>query len=176
MSNDGRLPQTLQEAIVFFSDDMVCLEFVKRLRWAEGEPSCPRCGSARNSFLKTRLIWKCKGCKRQFSVKLNTIFEDSPLGLDKWLTAIWLMANAKNGLSSYEIHRTVGITQKSAWFMLHRIRSAMEAGTFETPTGIDTKAVGPEASEEFGRFEEWAGRLVRVPKNEIGVPEKGRIR
>ncbi|MBA3555294.1 MAG: IS1 family transposase, partial [Gemmatimonadales bacterium] len=92
--------------------------------------TCPRCGSDKNSFLSTRRIWKCKGCGKQFSVKLGTIFEDSPIGLDKWLPAIWLLVNAKNGISSYELHRALGVTQKTAWFMLHRIRLAMQTKTF----------------------------------------------
>lgn len=133
MRND--LPKTLQDAIVFFSDDMVCINFVALLRWKGGEPVCPNCSGLEHSFLKTRNIWKCKACKKQFSVKYNTIFEDSPLGLDKWLTAIWMIANCKNGVSSYEIHRAIGITQKSAWFMLHRIRLAMQAGSFEKLSG-----------------------------------------
>jgi transposase-like protein len=133
MRND--LPKTLQDAIVFFSDHLVCINFVANLRWADGEPVCPNCQGKEHSFLSTRLIWKCKSCKKQFSVKYNTIFEDSPLGLDKWLTAIWMIANCKNGVSSYEIHRAIGITQKSAWFMLHRIRLAMQAGSFEKLSG-----------------------------------------
>jgi transposase-like protein len=133
MRND--LPKTLQDAIVFFSDHMVCINFVAALRWKDAEAVCPNCQGTEHSFLKTRLIWKCKACKKQFSVKYNTIFEDSPLGLDKWLTAIWMIANCKNGVSSYEIHRAIGITQKSAWFMLHRIRLAMQAGSFEKLSG-----------------------------------------
>lgn len=132
---ENGLPKTLQDAIVFFSDDLICVEFVAALRWKGGEPVCPNCGGKEHSFLSTRRIWKCKACKKQFSVKYNTIFEDSPLGLDKWLTAIWMIANCKNGVSSYEIHRAIGITQKSAWFMLHRIRLAMQAGSIEKLSG-----------------------------------------
>jgi transposase-like protein len=128
-------PQTLIEAIRHFSDPEVCVRFVAELRWPEGKPVCPECGGMDHSYLATRRVWKCKGCKKQFSVKVGTIFEDSPLGLDKWLAAIWLIANAKNGVSSYEIHRALGITQKSAWFVLHRIRLAMQAGTFQKMTG-----------------------------------------
>jgi len=122
-------PQTLLEAIRHFSDLDTCLKFVAELRWPHG-PECPDCHGQEVSFLSTRRLWKCKACKRQFSVKVGTIFEDSPLKLDKWLAAIWLIANAKNGISSYEIHRALGVTQKSAWFMLHRIRLAMQTGTF----------------------------------------------
>lgn len=89
----------------------------------------PRCESEKVGFLKTRKIWECKGCKRQFSVKVGTIFEDSPIKLDKWFAAIWLITNAKNGISSYELHRAIKVTQKTAWFMLHRIRLAMQSGS-----------------------------------------------
>jgi len=95
--------------------------------------------------VRTRRIWICKGCKKHFSVKLGTIMEDSPIGLDKWLSAIWLIVNAKNGISSYEIHRALDITQKSAWFLLHRIRAAMQTGTFNKligPVEIDETFIG----------------------------------
>src|SRR5439155_18814196 len=96
---------------------------------------CPKCQGKELSFLSTRRLWKCKGCKKQFSVKVGTIFEDSPLGLDKWLAAIWMIANCKNGISSWELHRALGITQKSAWFVLHRVRLAMQTGSFEKLKG-----------------------------------------
>lgn len=130
-----KLPQTLLEAIVYFSDIEVCTEFVAQMRWPEG-PVCDKCGGVEHSYLSTRRVWKCKGCKRQFSVKVGTIFEDSPLGLDKWLPAVWLIANSKNGISSHELGRSLGVTQKSAWFMLHRIRLAMQAESFDKIDGI----------------------------------------
>src|ERR1700683_2799463 len=132
---ETKTPQTLVEAIRYFSDPEVCIRFVAEIRWPEGKPVCPKCGGMEHSYLTTRHVWKCKGCKKQFSVKVGTIFEDSPLGLDKWLAAIWLIGNAKNGVSSYEIHRAIRVTQKSAWFMLHRIRFAMQAGTFQLMSG-----------------------------------------
>src|SRR4051794_5494786 len=110
-------PETLSEAIRFFADPDVAFRFVVQLRWPNGV-SCPRCGHEKVSFLSTRRIFKCLGCRKQFSVKVGTIFEDSALGLDKWLPALWLLANAKNGISSYELHRALGVTQKTAWFML----------------------------------------------------------
>ena len=119
-------PQTLVEAIRYFADADAALEFVAQLRWPDGV-ACPICESKEVSFLSTRRIWKCKGCKKQFSVKLGTILEDSPIGLDKWLPALWMLANCKNGISSYELARGLGVTQKTAWFMLHRIRLAMQA-------------------------------------------------
>jgi transposase-like protein len=125
----SKKPQTLIEAVRYFSDLDVCTEFVAKLRWPDG-PVCPRCGCTEYSYLKTRRVWKCKACKRQYSVKVGTIFEDSPLGLDKWLPAIWLVANSKNGISSHELGRSLGITQKSAWFVLHRVRLAMQTESF----------------------------------------------
>ena len=142
-----RLPSTLLEATRYFADLDVANDFVATLRWPHG-PVCPRCGSKTHSYLTTRRIWKCKDCKKQFSVKVGTIFEDSPLGLDKWLPAVWLIANSKNGISSHELGRALGITQKSAWFMLHRIRLAMQTGSFDKFDGtveVDETFIGGKA-------------------------------
>lgn len=113
-------------AILYFADADRAQEFLTLFRWPDGKPTCPRCESQENSFLATRRIWKCKGCKRQFSAKSGTVMEDSPIGLDKWLPAIWMLCGCKNGISSYEIARDLGVSQKTAWFMLHRIREAMQ--------------------------------------------------
>ena len=145
-------PTTLVEAIRHFSDPDACLKFLIPLRWPDGI-ACPRCGSREHSFISTRRVWKCKGCKKQFSVKVGTVMEDSPLGLDKWLTAIWLIANAKNGISSWEVHRALGITQKSAWFLLHRIRLAMQTGTF-----VNAPSTAPTESRGMSRTIEGLGR------------------
>ncbi len=140
--------KTLQQAIQHFSDEQTCIDTVAAVRWPDG-PTCPACEHKEHYYLKTQKRWKCKDCNRQFSVKLGTIFEDSPLGLDKWLLAMWMIANCKNGVSSYEIHRAIGVTQKSAWFMLHRIRLAMKNGTLEKlgseggPVEADETFVGP---------------------------------
>src|ERR1700691_4312053 len=134
MAND-KLPKTLLEAVGYFSDLDVANEFVAKLRWPTG-PVCPRCFGMEHSYLTTRRLWKCKACKKQFSVKVGTIFEDSALGLDKWLPAVWLIANSKNGISSHELGRSLGVTQKTAWFMNHRIRLAMASGTFQKLSGI----------------------------------------
>lgn len=144
MEEANGLPTNLLEAIRYFSDIDVATEFVAKLRWPQG-PVCPRCGCMDYSYLSTRRVWKCKGCKKQYSVKLGSIFEDSPLGFDKWLPAIWLIANSKNGISSHELARALGVTQKSAWFMLHRIRLAMQTGSFERLEGeveVDETFVG----------------------------------
>src|SRR5437016_4170669 len=121
-------PKTLQRAIQHFSDEQVCIDAVAKMRWPNG-PSCPACGHMQHYYLKTQKRWKCKECYKQFTVKLGTIFEDSPIPLDKWLTALWMLVNCKNGVSSYELHRDLGITQKSAWFMLHRLRFALQTGS-----------------------------------------------
>lgn len=124
------LPTTFVEAARYFSDLDVATDFVAKLRWPDG-PVCPECGGKEHSYLSTRRIWKCKDCRKQFSVKKGTIFEDSPLPLDKWLLTIWELANDKNGISSLELAGKIGVTQKSAWFMLHRVRLAMQTGSFE---------------------------------------------
>ena len=125
MNKTLQLPETLQEAMVFFSDPERTFQYAVRLRWPNGKVACPRCHSTEHSFISTRRLWFCKGCKKQFTVKVGTIFEDSALGMDKWMIAAWMVANCKNGISSYELARALGITQKSAWFMLHRLRLAM---------------------------------------------------
>lgn len=141
-------PETLQEAIKYFSDDTRAFEYMKGVRWSDGKVTCPRCGSDKNSFVSTRKIWHCTGCKRQFSIKVGTIFEDSPIKFDKWICATWLIANAKNGISSYEIGRSIGVCQKTAWFMLQRIRLSMQNGTIVKLGGtveVDETFIGGKA-------------------------------
>jgi len=139
-----RLPRTLVEAIKYFDDPDTCVEFVAAIRWPDG-PICPECGGTEHSYLTTRRLWKCKACKKQFSVKVGTIFEDSSVKLKNWLTAIWLICNSKNGISSYELGRAIGVQQRTAWFMEHRIRLAMQLGHFDAITGeteVDETFVG----------------------------------
>jgi transposase-like protein len=136
MSGQTKRIETLLEAVTYFADEDKAREFIVSLRWPDGEQVCPRCGTIdEHYFLKTRNIWKCKACKKQFSVKLGTIFEDSPIPLSKWLPAMWMLANCRNGISSYELGRALGVTQKTAWFMLHRIRLAMQSESFEKMDG-----------------------------------------
>ena len=120
-------PKTLQQAIIRFSDPGNCLAYMISVRWPDGV-ECPTCGRKDVVFLANQSKWQCKSVHhhRQFTAKVGTIFEDSPIPLDKWLVAVWMVTNCKNGISSYEVSRDLGITQKSAWFMLHRIRLAMQ--------------------------------------------------
>jgi transposase-like protein len=145
-------PKTLQQAIIYFADPDNCLNFMVERRWPNGV-TCPTCGSAEVRFLATRRLWECKSkhARKQFSAKIGTIFEDSALPLDKWLIAMWMIANCKNGVSSYEIGRALDVTQKSAWFMLHRIRLAMQSrstvrmGGTGSPIEVDETFVGGAA-------------------------------
>src|SRR5271157_295422 len=135
-------PRTLQGAIVHFKEYQNCKTFMVELRWPDGIVRCPYCSSERVTYLEKARVWKCyAGHKRpRFSLKTGTIFEDSPLGLDKWLTAVWLVVNCKNGISSHEMERDLGVTQKSTWFMNHRIRFALHSGSFERPLSGDVEA------------------------------------
>jgi transposase-like protein len=120
-------PKTLQQAVKFFSDAGNCHDFMVRLRWPNGNVRCPRCGSEDVGYLPNARVFKCyqKHERQKFSLKVGTIFEDSAIALDKWLPVMWMLVNCKNGISSWEIHRTIGVTQKTAWFMLQRARLAI---------------------------------------------------
>jgi transposase-like protein len=139
--------ETLQEAIVYFSHPVNCREYVAVRRWPDGV-ICPRCGSRKVKFLEKYNRWQCgaRHKNRQFTAKTGTIFEDSPLGLDKWLAAMWQVVNCKNGVSSYEVHRAIGVTQKTAWFMDHRIRQALQSGSLTKIGGSGTEV---EVDETF---------------------------
>jgi transposase-like protein len=143
-----RKPKTLVEAVKEYDDADKALDEVADSRWKDAVV-CPRCGADSPMFLKTRRIWKCSKCRKQFSIKAGTVMEDSPIGLDKWLPAIWMVANNRNGISSWELHRTLGVTQKTAWFMLHRIRLAMQdarkGGKLSGEIEIDETFIGGKA-------------------------------
>jgi len=148
MSN--KTPETLIDAVRYFSDIDKCNEYMVCVKWPDGNITCPNCGVSgdRIGKIETRKMLRCKDCRKQFSYKVGTIFEDSPIGLDKWFVAVWCLTNCKNGISSYELHRALGITQKSAWFMLHRIRLALQSGSFEKLDGTvesDETFVGGKA-------------------------------
>jgi len=129
MHNENDLPKTMVEAVKYFANPDVSLAFMVSMRWPDGIVKCPRCDSVRVNFTAKRRVWTCEDCpkRRQFSIKVGTIMEDSPIGLDKWIIGMWLITSAKNGISSYELHRSLGITQKSAWFLGHRIRAAIQS-------------------------------------------------
>ncbi len=120
------------EAVRYYSDEQVCIDAVAAMRWPDGNVVCPKCGliegerKRKHYWLKTQKRWKCYECRKQFSVKVNSVFEDSALGLDKWMVALWMLCNCKNGVSSHEIARELGIAQKNAWHMLHRLRLALQ--------------------------------------------------
>src|SRR5437764_6044846 len=155
MNKTKQLPKTLTDAVRYFANPDTSLTFLAALRWPKGV-TCPACEGKNPSFLKTRRIWKCRECGRQFSVKLGTIFEDSPIGLHKWLPALWMLANSKNGISSYELARALGGTQKTGWLMLTRIRLAMQTRTWAKMKGA------VEADETFvggkAKFMHWSKR------------------
>jgi transposase-like protein len=176
-SQSQKLPSNLLEAIRYFSDLDVCTEYVAKLRWPNG-PFCPSCGCTEYSYLTTRRVWKCKACERQYSVKVGTVFEESRLGLDKWLPAVWLAANSKNGISSHELGRALGITQKSAWFMLHRIRLAMQTNSFllSGEVEVDETYIGGKARNMHKSKRERKGSLrgrsaAKTPV--VGMLERG---
>src|SRR5262245_37120515 len=127
----AKQPKTLREAILFFADYENCKKAVEAIRWPDGVVKCPTCGSEKVTYLENQRRWKCyeKHPQAQFSLKVGTIFEDSAIGLEKWLPALWLLTTCKNGISSYELARALGVTQKTAWFMLSRLRLALQSET-----------------------------------------------
>jgi transposase-like protein len=128
MDSKFKQPKTLQEAVVFYANPDNALAYMLQLRWPDGVVVCPACGRTDVVFLKNQRKWQCKSvhAKRQFSAKVGTVFEDSPIPLEKWIVAVWMLSNCRNGVSSYELGRAIGVTQKSAWFMLHRIRLGLQ--------------------------------------------------
>ncbi len=143
-------PKSLQEAILYFSDLNNCIDYLAVRRWPNGV-TCPSCGSDKVKFNAKRHVWQCSThhAKRQFSVKVGTIYEDSPIALDKWMAATWMLTNCKNGVSSYEVARDLRVTQKTAWFMLHRIRLALQDDFFGSKLGgeveVDETFIGGKA-------------------------------
>ncbi|MCU1238410.1 MAG: unclassified family transposase, partial [Candidatus Solibacter sp.] len=147
----SKAPNTLIEAVTYFADFDNCREFMTRLRWQDGKVLCPHCGSGNVSYLPNARVYKCyeKHAKQKFSLKVGTIFEDSPIALEKWLPVMWMLVNAKNGISSWEIHRAIGVTQKTAWFMLQRARLAMQddlsGGLLGGEVEVDETYIGGKA-------------------------------
>jgi transposase-like protein len=148
MDKAKKTPTTLLEAVTYFSDFENCKDYMVQLRWGKGKVTCPRCGSDNVSYLPNARVFKCyeKHSLAKFSLKVGTIFEDSPIPLEKWLPVMWMLVNCKNGVSSWEIHRAIGVTQKSAWFMLQRGRLAMQdeltGGMLNGEVEIDETFIG----------------------------------
>jgi transposase-like protein len=141
-------PTTLLSAVRYFADLNECNQYMSKVKWPKGRVTCPACGSNRIGEIATRHMLRCRECRKQFSYKVGTIFEDSPLGLDKWFVAVWAIANCRNGISSHELGRALGVTQKTAWFMLHRIRLAMDGDWCEECNKEYKEARREEESEE----------------------------
>jgi len=179
MEDKAAEPTTLQEAIVYFADPVNCRNYLVARRWPKGV-TCPRCGSANVLFLEKYNRWHCreKHDAPQFTLKTGTIMEDSPIGLDKWLTAMWQIVNCKNGISSYEVHRAIGITQKSAWFLDHRIRLALTMGTINKLSGqieADETFIGGKARNMHGvkRARKVTGTGGKDKTAVLGILERG---
>lgn len=184
MDGKQQQPKTLREAVVFYANPDNALEYMKQLRWPDGPVTCPTCGRADVVFLKNQRKWQCKSvhAKRQFSAKVGTIFEDSPIPLEKWLVVVWMLSNCRNGVSSYEIARTIGVTQKSAWFMLHRIRLGLQdkqsGGKLGGPRSqieIDETFIGGKARNMHATRRQ---RMAEIGKNNsktivMGMLERG---
>jgi transposase-like protein len=166
-------PQTLQEAIIYFADYENCRQFMANVRWLDGVVRCPYCNSDKVTYLEKAKVYRCYGDhpKQKFSLKVGTVFEDSPIPLEKWLPALWLLSTCKNGISSYEIHRSLGVTQKSAWFMLQRIRLAMQSKSFAKAGGegeeveVDETYIGGSTKnmhkDRIARIEQARGTTTR---------------
>jgi transposase-like protein len=158
--------KTLQQAIQHFADPENCRKFMVFMRWPDGVPECPYCGATKLTWLAKAKVYQCYGdhLRKKFSLKVGTIFEDSPIGLDKWLPAMWLLTNCKNGISSYELARDLGVTQNTAWFMLHRIRLAMQSGSFfkmggSGPVEVDEAYVGGQPkNKHLGKRDHQIGK------------------
>jgi transposase-like protein len=162
--------KTLQDAFTYFSDPQRCVDYVVALRWPDGKVKCPTCGSEAVTWLPTRFLFQCKARhpKRQFSVKVGTVMEESPISLGKWLIIAWMLTNCRNGISSYEVARTIGITQKSAWFMLHRLREGMKKGS---TLKLGGPGVEIEVDESFiGGKSEFMHKRKRL---EAGITNRG---
>ena len=172
---------SLLQAVRYFSDKDNCRKFMTAIRWADGVVRCPACGSEKVTYLEKQDRYKCYGKhpKAQFSLKVGTIFEDSPIGLNKWLPAAWLVINCKNGISSYELHRDIEVTQKTAWFMLHRVRLAMQTGSFNAPLSgeieVDETFIGGKARNMHAnkRAEKIHGRGTTGKAVVMGMLERG---
>ncbi len=174
--------KTLQQAIITFAEYENCRQFMTELRWSKGV-TCPRCGSEHVTYLEKARVWKCYGkhASPKFSLKTGTVFEDSPIGLEKWLPVMWMLVNAKNGISSWEIHRSMGVTQKTAWFMLQRCRLALQdektGGKLSGEVKVDETFIGGKARNMHANVKERKllsqGRGIENKEIVLGMVERG---
>jgi transposase-like protein len=179
-----KTPKTLLEAVQYFTNDALCVEYLSRLKWGGDEKCCTYCGSLSLYGLRTRPVFKCRDCKKQFSLKKGTIMEKSPLPITKWLPAIWLVVNDKNGISSYEVARALGVSQKTAWFMMHRVRESVVNGSMRKLSGeieVDETYVGGKIrnmhKSKKAQFESTKGRALTNKVTVMGIVErKGEVR
>jgi transposase-like protein len=181
------MPKTLTAAIRYYSDTQTCINAVAALRWPDGKPTCPKChaveGERKHYWLDAQKRWKCYSCRKQFSVKVGSVFEDSPLPLDVWLVALWMLCNCKNGVSSYEIGRATGIAQKSAWFVLQRLRLVLKDSRplalgqgEENPVEVDECFIGgkPKNMHQKRRLQRQVGAHGYADKTPVfGMLERG---
>src|SRR6266498_1484988 len=174
-------PKTLQQAIQHYSDEQICIDAVAKMRLPNGVPVCPACGHKDHYYLKTQRRWKCKECHKQFTVKLGTVFEDSPISLTKWLPALWMLCNCKNGISSYELSRGLGVSQKAAWFMLQRLRLGLQDDFFGSKLGgeveVDETFIGGKARNMHqsvrARRITGRGKSIHDKTAVVGILERG---
>jgi transposase-like protein len=159
--SEAEFPTTLLDAVRYFGEEAICRDFLAGLRWPNGV-RCIVCDSDKVGFIKTRSLWRCKECRKEFSVKKGTIFEDSPIALSKWLPAIWLYSAGKKGRSSHQLARDLGVTQKTAWFISHRIRLAMDTDSFDAPLSGEVEAdetfIGGKYKNKHAQFRRPLGR------------------
>ncbi len=180
MTNTNSTPKTLLEAVNFFSDYENCRRFLMDARWPDGVVKCPTCGSDHVTYMEKTRRWKCYGkhARPQFTLKVGTVFEDSPIPLEKWLPTLWLIVNCKNGISSYEVGRALGVTQKTAWFMLHRLRLAMQMGSimkFNGEVEVDETFIGGKARNmhKEARIRRITGTGGKDKTPVVGILERG---
>jgi transposase-like protein len=180
MMNTNDTPKTLLQAVKFFADYENCHRYMVKARWPDGAVRCPTCNSDHVAYLANARVWKCYGKheRPKFSLKVGTIFEDSPIPLEKWIPTVWFLANCKNGISSYELSRALGVTQKTAWFMLHRVRLAMRTTSFGKLGGeieVDETFIGGKARNmHFDKREkEITGRGAKDKAAVLGFLRRG---
>ncbi|HQG06731.1 MAG TPA: transposase [Anaerohalosphaeraceae bacterium] len=169
MKSDTDTNKALLRAARFFAKSDACEELMRAIKWYGGEPVCPTCGSGRIGAVQTRHLMRCRDCRKQFSSRAGTPFEDSPIGLDKWFVAVWALANVKDGIRSSELSRTIGVSQRTAWFMLKRIRVAMGCAGVDRldNTSNSLTIMTGRRPKGFADFADLLRRVASVPKEQL---------